>query len=246
MNNEVAVDIAEQQDLYVPRGTLSHMPNRATLVKHDALFMWFDEVTTEECACIELTDQDTATVEMVKNLVNGPRSTITLRAHVQPDWKTIRDNATYIFGAYGKDKEGIRINVRAYCDVGVIHVNYDLHADQDKGSPKSLMSKLDNLCSTARQTIKSNIVANMDTAEALDFLDMAQCQLLSDGVPRWYREANWLTTAFNQAGGFGFNFHTIIIHGAGKAILTNEYNPSRLFHHLALMGRINTHVIFLG
>lgn len=236
-----------------------HMTNSIqqwTLRHYDALHYWFMEGDKDS---EELSAPHGVTRQLANSfaLAVKERDQITLLKNQQPDWKMVRDNAVFVSGAALGDRDVFVQKFIECLDEGVVQLDasrYDY--DREKGADETSFEKLIGLDNASKGLIEDVICGVFSAREALDYLAAYQTQVVhipymlggaeAVSMRKWFFESKILTEhAINRIPEFRCNFHTLVIHGATKHIHTGKLNLNRLYRVLAIMGRINTRLVFI-
>lgn len=223
------------------------------LQRYDALHFWFAE------ACDGEGDSrvPTTTSEMIgaklAEATMRPGHIVLERGRV-PDWKDIRDRATIVSG-HGIENIDECINTfKEHHTGGFIRIDVDdIHTRTERSTYSTLYMLLD-MEKQSKKIIEDRLCESFTTREALAFMsadpdDEIKYTMYGETVVerKWFLESKWMTDYFvEKFPKFNINFRTILITNAFRRFMNDDYSINRLYRVLAMLGRVNTKVVFIG
>lgn len=222
--------------------------------KYDALHYFFVEANLYQDIVNSTESSEIAAEHLANNLKDY--LPVILKNGDVPDWKTVRDNTSFIHGS-------LLGNVGQFVDAfkhgifnGYVHIDADDIHTRTKNQVWSVLHKLLALDGEHKHIVEDRLVQYFNVREALAFVTAdPDDEITIDSVPgklpetqrKWFWESKWLTehvlVNFPQ---FRTNFHTLIITNANKRINSEDLNLNKLYRVLARMGRVNTRIVFIG
>lgn len=231
------------------------------LRRFDALHYWFDDADDEGMAeGYDIEDDPTGQIAInISRKLRRLNHKVLTNKEV-PDWKTVRDNATFINGpAFGDLKHFTDV---LKCDLtdNYVHIDIeDIYMRHDR-QIRTVLFALQEMERNANKIIEERICETFTTREALDYLGTEQNDKVTRIVRstngdkpysvkerKWFLESRWLTDyLIHNFPKFRRNFDVLIITGAAARINSDDININRIYRLLARLGRVNTRIIFIG
>lgn len=228
-----------------------------TLRKYDAIHHWFVEPEGDGEAPEGEESPSARMGRLIAKQLRSGGAEEHIVGHV-PDWKTIRDNTTYLMGPAIGDAKELTHALKDELHDGYVHLDVDdMHSRSDRAA-WSYIYKLFDLDGQIQSIIDEQIVKAFDAPQLLSY--MRACdddpidifrqpamvgEALGESQRKWFWESRWvaehLITHFPK---FRKNWNVLIITGAGRRLDT-DLKVSKLFRVLAKLGRINTKVVFI-
>lgn len=227
-----------------------------TLQRYDALHYWFEEGDTDGICAMpndpaEKAGHAIAHLTYQLNLAHMTKSQV-------PDWKRVRDLTTFIAGPGMGDEDQFRQAFLNELGDGYVHIDVDDMWGRENNSLYSVLYKLCNLEKDAKDVIVDRLAELGDVRKALRYMALAPDDnfhiVHGEGEPsvteehrKWFWESRWMTDyLLAKIPRFRKNFHTLVITGALRRFMTDELSFNRLYRAMALLGRVNTKIVFIG
>lgn len=236
-NHEIRIEDGVDQDL---------------LQRYDALHFWFSEADCDEGERPEpRTPGEMMGKAMAQNVMNN--DTLRLTMGRAPDWKDIRDRTTIAYGHGLGDKEEFLDAFRAYHTGGAVYIQAnDTHTRTERSAYSTIYMLLD-IEKKAKSIIEERLCQSFTTREALTFMAAEPDDIVSYVVDgeiardrKWFVESKWLNEYLVQAFPcFQTNFRTLVLLDAYHRFMNNDFNINKLYRVLAMLGRVNTKVVFI-
>lgn len=228
---------------------------QTTLKRYDALHYWFQEKDT---------DAEGFEIDSPAKRAGAAFAEHIRRINVQdlkmgevPDWKRLRDNTSIISGPIIGEYTPFLATFLQELGEGVVTIDIDDFWGRENNSGWSVLYKLCNLEKDAKQVIEDRVCQHFDVRSALNYMSKAPHEPVTitsgNGEPsisethrKWFWESRWLTdhmlTTMPQ---LRKNFHTLVITRALGRFQRDELSFNRLYRVLAMLGRVNTKIVFI-
>lgn len=230
------------------------------LRRYDALHYWFSEADGGESGGVALTQSELMGKALGERIMND--NSIELTMGRVPDWKDIRDRATIMTGLGLGDKDAFLNGFYIGHPGGVVTIREDdIHtqtflkeSDTLNLSTYSTIYMLLDLEKKAKTIIEDRLCASFTTREALAFMSADLDEIVSyeehgksHRTRKWLVVSQWLNDHLIQTFPcFQKNFRTLVFTDVFHRFMNGDFNINKLYRVLAMLGRINTKVVFIG